>query len=155
MDDDLVSLARGPGMEVMVKRALGEQDERVGPLLLHRGHFLGNVCFLIQRLARRFERSHEHRALLGAQPAAEHHHTVGILIDLESAALVAVGLLTRFCDLVDPTPASDDPFDLTRAAGFAEREQPLLRLGRGDTGQRPDLGIGQLAPGECLSEPRQ
>jgi hypothetical protein len=81
----------------------------------------------MQRLACGFERTHEHCALLGSQATADDCHTVCVLIHLQRTALVAVSVLTRFGDLVDPAPAAHDTLDLTRAAGFADREQSLFR----------------------------
>ena len=37
-------------------------------------------------------------------------------------------------------------------AGAADREQPLLGLGRGHARQGPDLGVGELAAGEGLGQ---
>jgi len=90
VDDHLIALAGGAGIDPVMERRLGEQPERVGLLLLHRGRFhrvdhqadLGarRASLLIQRLAGRGEGLDEHGADLGRQPSADHHHTVFVLI---------------------------------------------------------------------------
>src|SRR6266511_847280 len=67
---------------------------------------------------------------------------------------VAPALLTRLGHLVHPAPAANDPLDLVGAAGPADREQPLLRLGRRYARQRPNLGVRELAAGERIGDPR-
>ncbi len=62
VDDHLIALARGTGIDPVMERGLGEQPERVGLLRLHRGRFpridheagLGarRASLLIQRLGR-------------------------------------------------------------------------------------------------------
>jgi hypothetical protein len=68
VDDDLVALARGAGVEHVMQGDLGEQRERVGLLLLHRGR-VGLGCLvtppLVQHLACRREGLHEQHAGLG------------------------------------------------------------------------------------------
>ena len=78
VDYHLVSLSGGAGIDAVVEGCLREQCQRVGLLLSHRGRFRGNVdraghrvlpaSLLIQGLAGRGERLHEHRADLGRQP---------------------------------------------------------------------------------------
>jgi hypothetical protein len=43
VDDDLVPLARGPGVELMMQGGLGKQRQRVSLLLGQRRRFRGNV----------------------------------------------------------------------------------------------------------------
>ena len=63
--------------------------------------------------------------------------------------------LARLGQRVDPTPAADDALDVAGGARLADREQSLLGLRRGHPGERAHLGVGQLAAGERLGEPRQ
>jgi hypothetical protein len=68
MDHDLIALARGARIELVMQRHLGEQPECVGLLLFHGGR----VCFrrvvacpLVQDIARRGQSLHEQGAGLG------------------------------------------------------------------------------------------
>ena len=56
---------------------------------------------------------------------------------------------------VDASPAAHDALDVLRRAGAADRQQALFRLGRGHAGQRPDLGVGELAARERRRQLRQ
>jgi len=85
----------------------------------------------------------------------DHHHTVFILIHTEPAAAVALRALFRLSDPVYPPPAADDPLDVIGRAGPPDLEQPLFGLRSSDAGQRPDLGVRELAPGQRVSESRK
>jgi hypothetical protein len=85
MDDHLVPLSRGAGIDAVVEGRLGEQREGVSLLLGHGGRFRGNVGrapLLIERLASRSQRLHEQSPDFGRQPATQHHHAVIVLIDV-------------------------------------------------------------------------
>ena len=56
---------------------------------------------------------------------------------------------------VHAPPATHDALDVLRRAGAADRQQALFRLGRGHTGQRPDLGVGELTARERRRQLRQ
>jgi hypothetical protein len=56
---------------------------------------------------------------------------------------------------VHAAPAADDPFDMLGRASAADRQQPLLCLGRGDTRKLADLGVGQLSTRKGLRQSRQ
>jgi len=60
-----------------------------------------------------------------------------------------------FGDAVEPPPAANDPLDVVRRPVTADREQACLGLGRGDTGQRPDLRVRELTARERLRDPGQ
>jgi len=164
-DDDLVALARGAGIEIMVERGLRKQGQGVCLLLGHRGRFRGNVLraisrvraasSLIQRLASRGQRLHEDSARLRRQPSPDDDHAVFVLIHVQGPALVTMRGLTGLGQSVDTPPATDDALDVTGGAGPAHREQPLLDLGRGHAGQRPHLGVGQLSASERGGQPGQ
>jgi len=164
MDDDLVPLARSAGIDSVVQGRLGEQTQRVRLLLGHRGRFLGNVgdtrfrgnvcragarvsgpCLLIRRLAGRGEGLHEQRADLRRQPAADDHHAVLVLIHVQGPARVAPRGLAGLGQTVHPSPPANDPLDVGRGPRLTHREQPLLGLGRGHAGQRPDLRVRELS----------
>jgi len=49
--------------------------------------------------------------------------------------------LFRFGNPVQPSPAADDALDVVRRPIATDGEQALFCLGRGDTGQRPDLRV--------------
>jgi hypothetical protein len=83
------------------------------------------------------------------------HHTVFVLIHLKRAALVTLLGLLRFGYPVHTAPPADDSFNVRRAASPTDREQALFGLGRGDAGQRPDLGVRKLSVCEGLGQPRQ
>ena len=137
----LIALARRAGIDPVMERGLGEQPERVGLLLLHRGRFpridhqagLGalRASLLIQCLASRVQRLDQHGADLGRQPPADHDHAIFGLIHAQRAIrMLALGL----GDLglaVHPAPTAHDAFDLVRRAGAPDSQQPCLGLGRG------------------------
>ena len=70
-------------------------------------------------------------------------------------ALVALRGLTRLGESVNAPPAADDALDVVGGAGLADSEQSLFGLGRGDAGQCPHLGVGELSAGERVGEPGQ
>ncbi len=90
VDDHLVALARRAGVEAVVEGGLGEQGQRVRLQLRHRRRFRGNVLqaagrvraarSLVQGLARRSQRLHQHSARLGREPPTDDDHAVFVLI---------------------------------------------------------------------------
>src|SRR5947207_8308997 len=134
------------GIDPMVERRFGDESQRVRLLLRHGRRFLGNVIpgrscgnviavlrvgALIQRLAGRSQRLHEHGADLRCQPSADDHHTVFVSIHMERPAPVAPSALPSFGDAVHPAPATDDALDVLGGSGAADREQALLGRGSG------------------------
>ena len=81
VDHHVIPLPRGPGIELVMQRRLGQQRQRVGLLLRPGRKLLGRVggrqadlggaAPLVQRLAGRVERAQEQRAHLRRQPPAE------------------------------------------------------------------------------------
>jgi hypothetical protein len=152
VDDDLIPLARGAGIDAVVERRLGEQSQRVSLLLTQRRRVLGddqtrrrdgpcdprsrgNVFRLsIQRLAGCGQRLHQDRAGLRLEPPPDHHHAVFVLIHMQGSAPMTPGGLLCFCLPIHPAPATDDPLDVLGGARPADREQPLLGLRRGHAG---------------------
>jgi hypothetical protein len=165
VDDHLVALSRGAGIDSVVKGCLCEQRQGVGLLLGHGRRFRGNVrrgdvrvvsvSLLIQSLASGGERLHEYRADLGSQPPSESHHAVLVLIHVQRAARVPSGGLGRLGLAVHAAPATDDAFDVIGRAGAPHGQQTFFRLRRGHAGQGPDLGVRELAPRQGLGHPRQ
>jgi hypothetical protein len=68
---------------------------------------------------------------------------------------VAVGGLARLGDPIDTAPAANDTLDVAGGPRTADGEQALFGLRRGNAGERPNLGVRELAPCESLGEPRQ
>jgi hypothetical protein len=87
-------------------------------------------------------------------PTSDHHHAVGVLIDVQRPMPVPAHRLVRLGLAVHAAPAADDHLDMLRGPGPAHREQPFFGFRRGDPGQRTDLGIRQLTAGERLPKPR-
>ena len=74
---------------------------------------------------------------------------------MNGTTLLASRRLAGLGDPIDTAPAPDNTFDVAGGAGPADRQQPLLRLGRGHASQRPDLGVGELATREGGGESRE
>jgi hypothetical protein len=56
---------------------------------------------------------------------------------------------------VHAAPAADDPLDVAGGAGAADGEETLFGLWRGHAGERPHLGVRELASREGLGQSRQ
>ena len=158
MDDHLVPLTRRPGIELMMQRALGEEAQRIG-LLLHarrsRGAGTGDASALIKCLARGVERTQEHGARLGVQPAAEHHRAIVVRIDVKPSVGVLARRPTGPGPPIQLSPPADDPLHVDGGARASHRKEASLGLGRGDPGQSPDLGVGELPAREGFGQPRK
>jgi hypothetical protein len=103
----------------------------------------------IEQIPCRSQRLHDDRADLRLQPPPNHHHAVGVLIDVQRPMPPARRLL-RLGLPVHAPPAADDELDVLRRARPAHREQPLFGFWRRDPGQRADLGVRQLTTRERL-----
>ena len=68
---------------------------------------------------------------------------------------MAQGGLTRLGDSVHTAPAADDPLDVAGRAGAADGQQTLFGLWCGHAGERPHLGVRELASREGLRQSRQ
>ena len=159
VNDHLIALARGTRIEPVMKCRLGDQHQGVGLLLLEGARFRKRVVGLEQRrlgpqaITGRGQGLDQHRAGFRRQPASDDDAAVHILIHVKCAMLVAsVGLLPLLLP-IDAAPAADDPFDVLGRARAPDREEPLLRRRRGDSGERPDLGLRELAVGQRLLQP--
>ena len=156
VDHDLVALARGARVDAVMKRRLRQQRQRVGLLLGHGQRIalrLPLARLLVQRLASRGQRLHKQRAGLGSQPAPDSHHAVFALIHLQRPTHVLEGGLSDLFLVIHPTPATDDPLDVLRRPGATNRQQPLFFRWCRHAGERPHLGVRELAASECLGEP--
>ncbi len=71
---------------------------------------------------------------------------------MQGSARMLPGSLAGLGLPVHLPPAAHDALDVLGRAGAADRQQPLLRLGCGDAGQRPDLGVRELTAAERLGE---
>jgi hypothetical protein len=74
---------------------------------------------------------------------------------LQCPARVLLRDLTRLGLPVHPPPAADDPLHVGRRAGAADGQQASLGVRRGYAGQGANLGVGELATGQGLSQPGQ
>jgi hypothetical protein len=173
VDHHLVPLAGRAGIEAVMQRGLGEQGQRVRLLLRPRrglqcgiargrqagregrGRGPGGADPLIQRLPSGVERAQQQLAHLGGEPPAEHHGAVVLAVDVERPARVLLRDLTRLGLPVHPPPAADDPLHVDRRAGAADGQQASLGVRRGYAGQGANLGVGELATGQGLSQPGQ
>jgi hypothetical protein len=158
VDHDLVTLARGAGIEVVVQGGLREQRQRVGLLLLQRRRVgLRRLLppLLVQALAGRGQGLHEQRADLGRQPSADPHRPVLVRIHVQRPAGVLPGGLPGLGLAVHSPPAAHDPLDVLGGAGASHRQQAFLGLRRGHARELPDLGVRQLPAGQGLGQPGQ
>jgi hypothetical protein len=173
MHHDLVVLGRRAGIDAVVQCGLGQQLQSVGLLLGHRRRFRRNVRArvrgdvrglsgwvlsplpLIQGLTRRRQGFQQERPGFGRQATADRDGTVLGGIHVEGTAGVLPDRLVLFRLAIHAAPATDDALDMFGGAGAADRQQAFLGLRRRHPRERADLGIRELAVGECLSEPRQ
>jgi len=164
VDHYLVAIARGAGIELVVKCRLGEQGQRICLLLGHRRRFRGNSLAgvrerlprsLIQSLPCRLQRLHDHGADLRREAAADDDHTVLVLMHVQCSDRVAPGGLARLCMPVHLPPAAHDPLHVRGRALAPHGQQSCFSLRRGHTGQRSDLRVRQFASGERLGHERQ
>ena len=65
------------------------------------------------------------------------------------------GRLARLGVAIHPPPAAHDALDVLRSAGAPDAQQPLLGLRRRDAGERPDLGVRELAAREGTGQAGQ
>ena len=113
----------------MLQRGFGDHPERVGLLLaVQRWVAFGGIDLRRgeESVPRRGERLDQHSADFRRQQAADDHHAVGVLIDLQGSVAAPghdVGLLGGPIDIA---PAADEPLDVLRGAGLAERQQSLF-----------------------------
>jgi hypothetical protein len=162
VDHHLVPLARGPGIELVMQRGLGQQRQRVRLLLRpgrglrgrvgERQRGLGDAALLVQGLARRVEGPQEQQAHLRREAPAQHHGAVLILVDVECAACVLPLGLAGFRLPVHPAPASHDALHVDRRPRAPHRQQPGLGLRGRHAGDGADLCVGELPARQGLGQ---
>jgi hypothetical protein len=153
----LVPFARGARIQGVVERALGEQRQGVGLLLLHRGRVgVGRLLAppLVEGLAGGVQRLEQQGADLGGQAPADPHRTVFVGVHVQRAAGVVPGRLPGL-GLVHPPPAPHDALHVRGGPGAAHRQQSLLGLRGRDASQLPDLRVREFPDGQRLRQPRQ
>ena len=85
----------------------------------------------------------------------QHHGAVVLVPEGEAAILVlGIGPLGLFGAL-RPAMEADELLDMLRGAVQSDVEEVGFVPRGGDSGQGPDLGVAELALGECLGEQRQ
>ena len=107
------------------------------------------------RRHRRIERAQDARAHLGWEPSVQHHGAVVLVPEGEAPVLVlGIGLLGLFRAL-RPAMEPDELLYMLRSAVQSDVQEIDLILGSGDAGQRPDLGVAELALRQRFGEQRQ
>ena len=112
---------------------------------------------LLRRMGghRRIERAQDARAHLGRESPVQHHGAVVLVPEGEAAILVlGIGPLGLFGAL-RPAMEADELLDVLRGAVQSDVEEVGFVFRSGDAGQRPDLGVAELALGQRLGEQRQ
>ena len=106
------------------------------------------------RLHRRIERAEDARTHLGREPPVQDHGAVVLVPEGEAAILVLgigpLGLLGALRAAIQ----ADELLDMLCGAVQSDVEEVDFVPGGGDAGQRPDLGIAELALGQRLGEQR-
>src|SRR5712691_8710156 len=164
MNDHLVTLSRGAGIEPMVECRLREQRQRICLLLGHGRGIRHGVSqrrsllatrSLVQRLARRGQRLHEQRSHFRLQPSANDYHAVVVLIHVKGTADVTLLGLPRLGQPVHLSPAPHDPLDVGGRTLAPNRQQSFFGLRCGHAGQRAGFRVRQFPPRESLGQERQ
>ena len=107
------------------------------------------------RRHRRIERTQDARAHLRREPPVQDHGAVVVVPEGEAAILVlSIGPLGLF-GAFGLAMEADELLDVLRGAVQSDVEEIGLVLRSGDSGQGPDLGVAELALGQCLGEQRQ
>ena len=158
VDDDLVPLARGAGIQIVVQGGLGDHPQRVRLKLGHAGsHHPGRLVLRlhVHPVARGREGLTDDRADFRGEPAADHEHAVDVLIDVERPALVSPGRIMILGVAIHAAPGPDQALDMGGGAGPRERQQARFRLRRSHARERADLRVGDLAVRERRADERQ
>ena len=118
VQNDLVPLSRGAGIDALVERGLGEQRQCVGLLLLHRrrvGVGLRLMTPLIQVLTRRLQRLQgARRPPPRRQPPSDPDRAVFVLIHVQRTSRVMTSGFLSLEPAVHPAPATHDPLSRAR-----------------------------------------
>ena len=104
---------------------------------------------------RRIERTEDARTHLGREPPVQHHGAVVVVPEGEAPVLVlGIGLL-GLLGALGPAMEADKLLDMLGSAVQPDVEEIGFVLSIGNAGERPNLGVAKLAPGERLGEQRQ
>lgn len=151
MDDDLVALARSPGIQLGTKGGFGEQHQRVRIPLPRRRRIRVVAPLLVDPFTGRLERCQQDGASFGRQAAMDDDRTVIIVVHAQrSARVVPLGSFRLLFPI--NAPGAHDPFQLPGSCRAADPEQALLGLRGCDAGDRANLGVRELAAGERVGE---
>jgi hypothetical protein len=150
VDDDLARLCGAPRLRSLSEERLRNRGERVGPPRtgLPR-RFRGTAS--VESLGR-LKRLDEGRADLRRELPRDLQAAVLVPAVREVAALVSV---ERFLSRDAAPVGANDPVELGCRRVPGKLDQLLLRLRAGDPGQRPHLGVGELATCEAAPQMRQ
>jgi hypothetical protein len=166
VDYDLITLARGARIELVVECGLRDQTQRVSLLLGHgrripegierdSGHLFTKRALPVESFSSRGQRLHEQRSCFRLESAAHGDHAVLVLVNVKHAPGVPLRGFLRLGHPVHAAPTAHDPFDVIGGPRTADRQQPSFGLGRGHAGERAHLGVRQLASGKGFGEERQ
>ena len=107
------------------------------------------------RRHRRIERAQDARTHLGREPPVQHHGAVVVVPEGQAAVLVLgigpLGLLGALRAAME----ADKLLHMLRGAVQSDVEEVGFVLRSGDAGQRPNLGVAELALGQRRGEQRQ
>src|SRR5688572_1448944 len=142
---------------------LRHQRQRIRSLLGHGRSLLGRrlACRLlpgrrlVHGLTPSVECTQQQRPHLRREPPPHHHHAVFVLVHVQPPPRVLAGRLSRLRVPVHASPAPHDALHVHRRPRPPHRKQPLFRLRRRHTRQRPHLGVRELASSQRLRQPRQ
>ena len=150
VDDHLVALAAPRLGPLAAEEGLGDRGERVGaPGAGLAWRFRGTATIEGLGGLQRLEKS---GADLGRQPSGDLQAAVLVPAVREVAALLRVE--GRLGGEAAPVLAHH-PVELRRGGVAGQLDQLFLGLGLGDPGDRPHLGVGELAPPEGSPQVRQ
>ena len=134
-------LSRRPTWDVLRRHAFVVPPRR-RLLLFVRGH-------------RRIERTEDACAHLGREPTVQHYRSVVLVPEREASVLMlGVGPLGLFGAL-GPAIQAHELLHVLGGAVQSDVQQVGFVLRSGDAGQRPDLGVAELALRQSLGEQRQ
>ena len=107
---------------------------------------------LRMRRHRRIECGEDARTHLGRKPPVQHYGAVVFVPEREAAVLVlGIGPLGLFCAL-GPAMEANEFLDMLGGPVQTDVEEVVLVLRRGDSGQRPDLGVAEFSLRKRLGE---
>jgi hypothetical protein len=155
VNDDLIALARSSGIESLVQRRFGEEDERVRLLLGHRRRVAARLDLLVEGVPRGSKRAHEQSTGLRRQASTHDHRAVIICVDMKRAARMPSSGLAVLGLTVDAAPSAHQTLDVVRGSGVSYCQQPLFRIRSSDASHGPNLGVRDLSASKRCRQTRQ